>query len=100
MCRSVLIQNYFGESAAQDCGICDYCIEKSDRGLRVTYDEKIRESLFKLIHGRGKKVSEILHPVPELEKDHWIQVIREMLETEELYYDENGLLYVAGEHND
>jgi ATP-dependent DNA helicase RecQ len=94
-CRSVIIQNYFGESSARDCGMCDYCIEKSDRGRRVAYDEKIRQSLFELLQEGGKQVHEVVNHAPELEKDHWIQVIREMLDTEELYYDENGLLLVT-----
>lgn len=95
-CRSVMIQNYFGESSARDCGMCDYCIEKSDRGRRVAYDVKIRHTLFELLQEGGKQVHELIYHAPELEKDHWIQVIREMLDTEELYYDENGLLLVTG----
>jgi ATP-dependent DNA helicase RecQ len=95
-CRSVMIQNYFGESAARDCGICDYCMDKSDRKSRVASDDKIRQSLLKMLQEGGKQVHEIIYQAPELEKDLWVHVIREMLETEELYYDENGLLLVAG----
>jgi ATP-dependent DNA helicase RecQ len=95
-CRSVIIQNYFGESAARDCGICDYCIEKSKQGQNAANEKKIRQSLYNLISAGGTSVKEILSNVPELDQDDWIYVIKEMLETEELYYDENELLHVAG----
>jgi ATP-dependent DNA helicase RecQ len=98
-CRSVMLQNYFGESAVGDCGICDYCIEKVQRDQQVAFDEKTRKALRELIIIGGKPIREVLDHAPELEKDHWLEMIREMLESEELYYDENGLLYVAGEQD-
>ena len=99
-CRSVILQNYFGESTAHDCGICDYCIDKSQRGGRAEHDEKVRQSLINLMLSGSKPVTEVLENVPELEKDRWLVVIKELLETEELYYDEDGSLHLAGVKKD
>lgn len=42
-CRSVLIQSYFGEADAHDCGVCDACIARKravpDRQGRVAHEE-------------------------------------------------------------
>jgi len=98
-CRSVIIQHYFGEISAQDCGICDYCIEKSKPLNRMEYDSMIRKKIYKEVHEEGKTIQKLLNDVPELEKEDWIMVIRLMLDTEELYYDEHGNLHPAGENN-
>lgn len=98
-CRSVIIQHYFGELSAHDCGICDYCIEKSKPSNRLEYDSKIRKKIYKLIQQESKTVQNLLYDVPELEQEDWIMVIRLMLDTEELYYDEHGFLHPAGEKN-
>ena len=43
----------------------------------------------------GKPVTEILDPVPEIERNRWLEVIREMLDTEEMYYDEHNYLHLT-----
>ena len=65
----------------------------------MEYDSKIRKKIFKEIHQEGKTIQKLLHEVPELEKVDWIMVIRLMLDTEELYYDEHGYLHPVGENN-
>jgi ATP-dependent DNA helicase RecQ len=30
-CRSVIIENYFGDSDARECGVCDWCLSKRRR---------------------------------------------------------------------
>lgn len=96
-CRSVLLQNYFGETAARDCGVCDYCVEKRQQSKQIEYDIRIRQSLYKIMHRGSISLEEIIKTVPELEKDMWMEVIREMLDNEELYYDQAGMLHLTGE---
>lgn len=98
-CRSVMIQRYFGELSAHDCGICDYCIEKSKPSNRMEYDSRIRKKIFKMIRQESKTLQNLLCEVPELEQEDWIMVIQLMLDMEELYYDEHGFLHPAGENN-
>jgi ATP-dependent DNA helicase RecQ len=95
-CRSVMIQNYFGETATRDCGVCDYCVEKMQHSKQVEYDKNIRQSLLNLMHSGGVSLIDIVNSAPEPEKDMWIGVIREMLDNEELYYDQSGMLHQAG----
>ena len=45
ICRSVVIQNYFGDTSAEPCGCCDICLAKR-KGVKVEQVEKqIRELL-------------------------------------------------------
>lgn len=37
-CRSVLIQHYFGDSQAQECGVCDICLAKRRRAKNDTIE--------------------------------------------------------------
>jgi ATP-dependent DNA helicase RecQ len=98
-CRSVMIQHYFGELSAHDCGICDYCIEKSKPSNRMEYDSRVRNKIYEMIRQESITLQNLLLEVPELEQEDWIMVIRLMLDTEELYYDEHGFLHPAGENN-
>jgi len=97
-CRSVIIQHYFGELSAHDCGICDYCIQKAKPANRFDYDERIRHQIFEVLNKKAIPIQSLLAEVDELEKEDWIMVIRLMLDTEELYYDEHGNLHPAGSH--
>jgi hypothetical protein len=94
-----MIQHYFGELSARDCGICDYCIEKSKPHSRMEYDSRIRNKILKMIRKESKNLQNLLHEVPELEQEDWVMVIQLMLDTEELYYDEHGFLHPAGVNN-
>ena len=40
-CRSRFLQQYFGESDAEECGVCDLCIERK-RGGRPTLSQEER----------------------------------------------------------
>ena len=94
----MIIQHYFGELSAHDCGICDYCIQKAKPANRFDYDERIRHQIFEELNKKAVPIQSLLAEVDELEKEDWIMVIRLMLDTEELYYDEHGNLHPAGSH--
>ena len=44
-CRSVVIQNYFGDTSAEPCGCCDICLAKR-KGVKVEQVEKQIRELF------------------------------------------------------
>lgn len=90
-CRITRILEYFGERNFEDCGHCDYCLEKKRR-LSKSDHNRIRE----LVHyelSKGPKLPEEItklfahHELPLVE-----QVIRAMTDNDLLIYDATGRL--------
>ncbi|MCK5705319.1 MAG: RecQ family ATP-dependent DNA helicase [Cyclobacteriaceae bacterium] len=90
-CRTGMILEYFNERNFQDCGHCDYCLDKK-RSLSKSDHKRIRE----LVHyelNKGPKLPEDLtnlfahHELPLME-----EIIREMTDSDDLTYDSMGRL--------
>lgn len=90
-CRTAMILDYFNERNFEDCGHCDYCLDKK-RSLSKSDHERIRE----IVHyelKKGPKLPEDLtilfahHEIPLLE-----EIIREMTDDNDLTYDSMGML--------
>ena len=93
-CRTGMILEYFGEHNYEDCGHCDYCLDKK-RKLSKSDHERIRE----LVHyqlKRGPKFPEELidafsdHEIPIVE-----EIVRNMTDSDELKYDKMGRLVIS-----
>ena len=92
-CRSVFIQRYFGETTATPCGSCDYCLEKSGK-IRTGMDEPdFFRKLLSRIQQEPSSIEGLVQHFPEFKEDSVIQGVQQLLDSEELYYDENGLIY-------
>lgn len=77
-CRSVFLQNYFGEKEAFPCGYCDHCLSEKPRG--VTY--RIIDEIEALAKEEGRiSVSAVLERYPSLSSDD-IRRISRFFETE------------------
>lgn len=90
-CRTSMILEYFNEKNFEDCGHCDYCLNKK-KSLSKSDHQRIRE----IVHyelKKGPRLPEDLtklfahHEVPLLE-----EIIREMTDQDDLVYDTMGRL--------
>jgi len=92
-CRTGMILQYFGEHNYEDCGHCDYCLDKK-RKLSKSDHERIREMVHYQLR-RGPKFPEELvdlftdHEIPIVE-----EIISEMTDMDELKYDKTGRLVI------
>lgn len=90
-CRTAMILEYFDERNFQDCGHCDYCLDKK-RSLSRSDHERIRELVTYELN-KGPKFPEdlsklfALHEVPLME-----EIIREMTDSDDFIYDSMGRL--------
>jgi ATP-dependent DNA helicase RecQ len=89
-CRSITLLKYFGQNEANECGHCDYCRNK-DKALSSEEFLKIRELIIQ------KLVVEKLFPETffnflKYDTEKISDAIRQMLDNEELIYDEEGRL--------
>ncbi|HRG10522.1 MAG TPA: ATP-dependent DNA helicase RecQ [Cyclobacteriaceae bacterium] len=91
-CRMQLIQEYFDEKTDVNCGRCDVCIgkrKKENTALFKDYEQQVNY----LLTQKPMTVDELELAVDPAEKEVFIEVIREMVDSEELYYDEVWVLH-------
>ena len=68
-CRSKIIEEYFGEPNAKDCGICDVCLSKRKRGEVVSMVESIDAQILNILSEGERTVKDIVAQIsgrPEL----------------------------------
>jgi ATP-dependent DNA helicase RecQ len=92
-CRSVFIQHYFGEFNVTPCGNCDYCIEKARPSLTRSDIHKVQNQVLKKLKEHPSTIESVIRHFDSLKEDVIITSIQQLLDSEELYYDENGYLY-------
>ena len=83
VCRSVQLLSYFDEHDAQNCGICDVCLQKK---IRINVNQQDLLSLFK--DGKSFTVIEICSILNEKEANILI-LLRELLAEEKIHTNNN-----------
>jgi ATP-dependent DNA helicase RecQ len=92
-CRSVFIQHYFGEFNVTPCGNCDYCIEKARPPLTLSDIHNVQNQVLEKVKEHPSTIESVIRHFNSLKEDVIITSIQQLLDSEELYYDENGYLY-------
>lgn len=92
-CRMLVIQEYFDEIAYTPCGRCDVCMasrKTENKTLITDYEQQI---LF-LLARNPMSVEELEAAVDPKEKEIFIDVIRDMVDSEKIFYDEFWILRI------
>ncbi len=99
-CRTQLLLAYFGEEDYGECGICDHCVNRKksqhkDPGLvrNKTY-ENIRKLIITYLKGSPTPYDQLLHHLPPIDEKELTDIIRTMLDSEEIKYDRLGRLAI------
>jgi len=92
-CRSVFIQHYFGEFNAFACGNCDYCIEKVRSELTWSDTLSVQQKILEKLDKDPSPIDAVVKHFSDFREEFIISSIQQLLDNEELYYDENGYLY-------
>ncbi|MFN5692347.1 MAG: ATP-dependent DNA helicase RecQ [Bacteroidota bacterium] len=90
-CRSRLLQNYFGESAAADCGQCDVCLKKQkkeQRDLFPVFLQRINDLLQTPL-----SVEELMDHFSGEEKKQAVETLQQLIQEQVIIRNEQGLLY-------
>lgn len=95
-CRTQLILEYFGETSYEQCGVCDVCLskkhEEKDHDLE-SYHLQIKH----LIGEEPLTVEELMENINPAEKEIFLDLIRQMIDSGELKYDDQWRLEMVGE---
>lgn len=94
-CRSLLIQEYFGEISYSTCGICDICLEqKKDRDNE---DLKLKAGLKIIKNTLGSQpmtIEDLIKNIQPKDKNKFIATVRLLVDNQDLVYDEYGRIKV------
>ncbi len=83
-CRTRMLLHYFGEKNAQDCKMCDICLNKTQSGLTRWEFASVRESLISLLHESSKSPLELASLLP-LGQDKNLKALRFLLDHDEQF---------------
>ncbi|NJN42823.1 MAG: RecQ family ATP-dependent DNA helicase [Flammeovirgaceae bacterium] len=92
-CRMNLIQEYFGEQPEKTCGICDVCIEKRKKENLAAIPE-IRGKVLHALNKKPLSVEDLEKIIVPDDNELFLDTLREMLDAEEIFYDEFWVLHV------
>ncbi len=82
-CRSQYIANYFGDSTAKPCGVCDNCLRTRQQEPSTKEFESIRQRLWSLIDGEPVSTAALLQQLTDINKDKIWKVLN-FLQAEQL----------------
>ena len=90
-CRLVQLLDYFGEKLDHRCGHCDVCLSKDLKGNIHEEKAMIRSLIIAKIQARGPITPQQLYAQINMNPERVGQVLREMVEFEEIIYADNIL---------
>jgi ATP-dependent DNA helicase RecQ len=90
-CRMQVIQEYFDEVTYATCGMCDVCIGKRKKENLVMLKDYEQQVLY-LLKQKPMTVEELETAVDPIDKELFIEVVREMVDSDQIEYDEFWVL--------
>lgn len=88
-CRSKIIGNYFGDTAMNDCGICDNCLKKKRTALSQEIFDKIA-TLLKENLKHPSSTDELLERLRGNNKDHIWTVVNFLVDEGKIHLMKDG----------
>jgi ATP-dependent DNA helicase RecQ len=79
MCRSRMLEAYFGESGTNECGKCDYCVAKA-RANTTGQVQELSTSILAFLGSGEMEMRELIDNVPDGSREERIALVREMLD--------------------
>jgi len=91
ICRMRFIQRYFGEETDKRCGYCDVCIARQ-KGEHAAEEERYRQHILEIVEKAPADVEDIIKSLDPEEPEQVIELIRQMVDYQQLKYLENWKL--------
>ncbi|MEM7055841.1 MAG: ATP-dependent DNA helicase RecQ [Bacteroidota bacterium] len=92
-CRAQLLLEYFDEVSYKSCGLCDICLAKAkEQRPKGQLYQRYRQLVLQRLQEGVCEVREIVDSIDIQGEEEAVEAIRQMLENEELIYDQAGRL--------
>jgi ATP-dependent DNA helicase RecQ len=92
LCRQWTMLDYFDEKNYDTCGVCDVCLSKKKKENLAALED-YREQILYLLNRKPLSVDELEAEVKPTDHDLMMEVVREMVDDGEIYYDEFWVLH-------
>jgi ATP-dependent DNA helicase RecQ len=92
-CRMQVIQEYFDEITYATCGICDICIDKKKKENHLVFDDYVSQ-IKHLLNQKPYSVEDLEIEVAPKEKELFVEVIRDLVDSGVIYYNEYWMLHL------
>ncbi|MEO1052599.1 MAG: ATP-dependent DNA helicase RecQ [Bacteroidota bacterium] len=96
-CRTQQLLEYFDEVSYERCGVCDYCVDQRSKAHEIDM-HSMHELVIKLLEQHPLPIEELVDKIDPKNKEELLEVIKLMVDSEELYYDNQWTLHVKKEH--
>ena len=97
ICRSQQLLNYFGQTNAPICGVCDVCVESDKRTLEAEEYATLSGKIRTLLDREALTLKEIVDSFSEKQRTKVIQTIGYMLEEGHLKKENDKILVVLSD---
>ncbi len=100
ICRSRLLLHYFGEKEAQDCGICDYCLDKKANRLAMTPEaawwDNLKSSILDKVRLRNEEITyDMLLYMYQNHKEYFEAAYKQLIDEKAIKVNPLGMLTIA-----
>lgn len=85
-CRMQTIQDYFGETNSQPCGLCDVCIEKRKKE-NLTAFQDMHDEVLHLLTKQSLSIEELEEKIAPKDHELFVDTVREMVDDGKIEYD-------------
>ncbi len=92
LCRTQLLQQYFGEITDAECGICDNCLAKKKKQVTTPENAQLRSEILKLLNLSPLTPQQLVAAFGLKNEQTAIHTLRELLEDEVVIYEAQGTL--------
>ncbi len=92
VCRTHLIQDYFGEEIDSACGICDTCIDKKKKKADDGQNSDLKDTILKYIESKPLKIEQIVEKFRKDDPMEIILIARAMMDAGLISNDKKGYL--------
>ena len=92
VCRTHLIQDYFGEEIDSACGICDTCIDKKKKKADDGQNSDLKDTILKYIESKPLKIDQIVEKFKKDDPMEIILIARAMMDAGLISNDKKGYL--------
>jgi len=95
ICRTNMIQEYFGEEVSKVCGICDVCVSNKAKYNDPDKDMITRQKIINLVKDSPLSIDELVEKIRDLPSGEVLSIIRQIVDMGDAAFDDAGKLSIS-----